>query len=123
MSRTRTRVAILGTALAAGACGGDAPERGMLQGVVTASPTCPDEPAPDVSECRDRPVQQAAIRITQGGDLIQILRTDARGRVMITLPAGRYRIEPQRVPGYLGTAAARQVSVAAGRTVRFKLRY
>lgn len=123
MSPIRVSLAILATALAAGACGGDPPERGTLTGVVVAGPTCPDEPAPGAGDCRDRPVRQAAIRIVKGGDLVRAVRTDARGRFTVTLLEGHYRIEPQRVPGLLGTAAARQLSVTAGRTTCFELRY
>jgi Carboxypeptidase regulatory-like domain len=57
------------------------------------------------------PVPAAVVVALTGGRLVAATRTDAAGRFLVTLPAGRYLIRATNVGGYRSTAA-RTVTVA-----------
>lgn len=63
------------------------------------------------------------MRILRGGDLVERAVTGADGRFAADVPAGDYRLEPQPVPGALGTPAPSRVAVGAGETARVAVRY
>jgi hypothetical protein len=82
-----------------GGGGGILPGGSGIQGRIVAGPTCPVVTANDPN-CADRPV---------GGAVIVVL-----DRYAVTLPVGRYTVEPQPVEGYMGTAGPIDVTVGDG---------
>lgn len=117
--------AALVLAVAASGCGdGDEEPAFEVRGLVVAGPTCPVQRDPPDPACDDRPVEAAAIRIKRpDGRVVVTARSVADGSFVVTLPAGRYRFEPQPVQGLMGTAAAVDVDVHADGTVSGSLRF
>jgi len=84
----------------------------VVMGRVLAGPTCPVEHIPPDPGCADRPVSGAEIVVTNdAGDLVADALSDADGRFSVLLPAGRYTLNPQPVPGLLGTAPPQMILI------------
>jgi Carboxypeptidase regulatory-like domain len=82
-----------------------------IAGQALAGPTCPVV-TPGDPGCNDRPVNGATILIRDAnGTVVAELTTDATGHFQVVLPPGTYRIEPQPVEGFMGTASAIDVTV------------
>jgi hypothetical protein len=94
--------------------GGILPGGSGIEGRVLAGPTCPVVTVGDPS-CDDRPVAGATILILDaGGTEIARLTSDAAGHYGVTLPAGPYTVEPQRVEGFMRMAEPVAVTVGDG---------
>ena len=86
-----------------------------LHGTVLAGPTCPVQHNPPDPACADRPVIGAEIVVTNlAGDPVAHATTAADGSFQLELPPGTYVLQPQPVPGLLGTPAPQQIVVGAG---------
>jgi hypothetical protein len=97
-----------------GGDGGVLPGGPGIVGQALAGPTCPVVKAGDPS-CNDRPVANASVLIRDAtGTVVAEMTTDADGRFQVTLPPGRYVVEPQPVEGYMGTGDKIDVTVGAG---------
>lgn len=95
----------------------------VVTGTVLAGPTCPVERIPPDPGCADRPVSGAEIIFVDGaGNSVSRASSDADGRFSISLPPGRYTLNPQPVQGLLGTAAT-QVILISNANVEVTLRY
>jgi hypothetical protein len=95
----------------------------VVTGTVSAGPTCPVERIPPDPNCADRPVSGAEIIfVNDGGNSVGSVSSDADGRFSISLPPGRYTLNPQPLPGLLG-AAPTQTIVVSNADVAVKLRY
>jgi hypothetical protein len=95
----------------------------VVVGTVVAGPTCPVERIPPDPRCADRPVSGAEMIFTDdGGNSVGDAVSDAGGKFLIVLPAGRYTLHPQPVRGLLGTAPP-QVILVNGTEVEVTLRY
>jgi hypothetical protein len=82
-----------------------------IAGQALAGPTCPVV-TPGDPGCNDRPVNGATILIRDAnGTVVAELTTDAAGRFQVVLPPGSYRVEPQPVEGFMGTAPSIDVMV------------
>ena len=97
-----------------GSTGGILPGGTGIQGRVLAGPTCPVVTLNDPS-CDDRPVVGATILVldSRGTEVARLL-TDAVGHYEVTLPSGRYTIEPQPVEGFIHAAESVAITVGAG---------
>ncbi len=118
--RIRGLVAGLAVAFAIVGCQGPAatttgaPDTG-IRGVATAGPVCPVERNPPDPSCAPRPVVGATIVIRDGsGSQVAVAISGADGGYLVTLPPGRYVVDPQPVPGLLGTAGKQEITVTAG---------
>ncbi len=85
-----------------GSLPGDTPGP-VIAGRAFAGPVCPVERLPPDPACSSRPVGGAVIHLIQSGNEVARTRTDSQGRFLITVAAGTYVVEPQAVPGLLGT--------------------
>jgi hypothetical protein len=95
----------------------------VVTGTVSAGPTCPVERIPPDPNCADRPVSGAEIIfVNDGGNSVGSVSSDADGRFSISLPAGRYTLNPQPLPGFSGTAPT-QMLLISNADVAVKLRY
>jgi len=95
----------------------------VVTGTVSAGPTCPVERIPPDPSCADRPVSGAEIIfVNDAGVSVGRALSDAVGSLSISLPAGRYTLNPQPVRGLLGTAAT-QVILISNADVEVTLRY
>jgi hypothetical protein len=95
----------------------------VVTGTVLAGPTCPVERIPPDPKCADRPVSGAEIIfVNDAGNSVGRALSDADGRLSISLPAGRYTLNPQPVHGLLGTAPT-QVILISSADVEVTLRY
>jgi hypothetical protein len=84
-----------------------------IRGVATAGPVCPVV-RPNDSACADRPVVGALVHVIDATGLeVATLETDAAGAFVVSLPPGRYRVQPDPVEGLMGTAAPFDVDVSA----------
>ncbi|MBA2380597.1 MAG: carboxypeptidase regulatory-like domain-containing protein [Chloroflexi bacterium] len=93
--------------------GGDGTTGGVvgIRGVATAGPVCPVV-RPNDPNCADRPVVGATIHIIDAtGTEVAQLETDAKGAFVVTLPAGRYRVQADPVEGLMGDAQPADVTV------------
>ncbi len=125
------RVLVIGLAIAwvAVACTGPAatatgaPNTG-IRGVATAGPVCPVERNPPDPSCAPRPVAGATIVIRDGsGAQVAVAISATDGSFLVSLPPGDYVVDPQPVPGLLGTAARQSASVAQGFMTEIALDY
>lgn len=97
-----------------GGGGGILPGGSGIQGTILAGPTCPVVTANDPN-CADRPVGGAVVVVLdESGREVARVAAAADGRYAVTLPAGRYTVEPQPVEGYMGTAGPIDVTVGDG---------
>ncbi len=86
-----------------------------IRGTATAGPVCPVVRPGDLN-CADRPVAGATIHILDGtGTEVAQLVTDAAGVFTVTLPPGRYRVQPDPATGLMGQA--QPVDVVVGGTL------
>jgi len=91
-------VAACGTAAAPG-------PTGTLTLTLTAGPVCPVERIPPDPNCAARPVADAeVIVLTADGREVGRPKSDAAGRIRLTLPQGRYIIRPVSAAGGLPSA-------------------
>jgi len=94
-----------------GTADGGLPSGPGIAGQALAGPTCPVV-TPGDPGCNDRPVAGATILIRDSnGTVVAELTTDAAGRFQAVLPPGTYRVVPQPVEGFMGTASAIDVTV------------
>jgi hypothetical protein len=84
-----------------------------IRGIATAGPVCPVV-RPNDPNCADRPVVGATIHVLDAtGTEVAQLETDANGAFVVTLPPGRYRVQPDPVEGLMGGAQPVDVTVGA----------
>jgi hypothetical protein len=102
-----------------GAVRPSATEAGVqVSGSAMAGPTCPVVTEPPQSGCAARPVNGAVILVlaADGSEMKRVV-SGPDGRFAFVLPAGRYRLVPQRVAGLMGTAPEQTLDVRSGRGV------
>lgn len=106
-------------------CDVDLPS-GTLRVHVTAGPVCPVESDPPDPNCAPREVADAPIRVmpADGRDIVIAEgRTDATGRLTLTVPAGDYLVVGGDVEGLMGAPEPAPVSVVEGDAVDVELGY
>lgn len=100
-------------------------EGGQLTLVVRGGPLAP--PTVDQSEsdlAATAPIPGADVIVVDvRGREVERLRSGADGAAVVVLPAGRYELRPQPVPGYLGTAPDTAVDIRPGGTRHVQLDY
>lgn len=124
---SRALVTWLLAALAVAACSGSAatiaPDTG-IRGTATAGPVCPVERNPPDPACAPRPVAGATIVVRDGsGAQAAVAISDAAGAYFVAVPPGVYVVDPQPVPGMLGTAPKQPATVVAGAVTEVPLDY
>ncbi|MDP9483349.1 MAG: carboxypeptidase-like regulatory domain-containing protein, partial [Chloroflexota bacterium] len=100
-----------------GACGGAASTAptGTVNLTLTAGPVCPVEQIPPDPNCAPRPVADAeVIVLTADGREAGRAKSDAAGRIRLTLPQGRYVIRPVQTNTF--PSAPGDVTVDVGTT-------
>lgn len=86
-----------------------------IRGVVVAGPTCPVVTDPPDPDCGDRAVAGAVLVILDmDGEEVARVSSAADGSFALALAPGAYRIVPQPVEGFMGTASALDVRVEMG---------
>ena len=101
----------------------NAPDTG-IRGTATAGPVCPVERNPPDPACAPRPVAGATIVIRDGsGAQVAVAISGADGAYFVAVPPGEYVVDPQPVPGVLGTAPTQPATVAAGAVTDVPLDY
>ncbi len=125
----RSLVASLAVAIAIAGCGGPGatssgiPDTG-IRGTATAGPVCPVERNPPDPSCAPRLVVGATIVIRDGsGSQIAVAISGADGTYSVAVPPGNYLVDPQAVPGLLGTAPQQPATVVAGAITDVPLDY
>ena len=125
----RSLIAIVVVALAMVGCGGPGatasgiPDTG-IRGTATAGPVCPVERIPPDPSCAPRPVVGATIVIRDGsGSQVAAAISGADGTYFVAVPPGSYLVDPQAVPGLLGTAPQQPATVVAGSITDVPLDY
>ena len=99
--------------------GGSSPTAVVTGGVrvtgrVVAGPTCPVVTEPPQSGCDERPVPGAVLLVLDSaGEQAARVTSAADGTFAVVLPAGRYRLVPQPVPGLMGTAPEQPFTVGS----------
>lgn len=89
---------------------------GIVTLTLTAGPVCPVEQVPPDPNCASRPVADAEVIIlTVDGREVGRAKSDAAGRIRLSLPHGRYVIRPVSAAGGLPSAPA-EVTVDLGST-------
>lgn len=89
---------------------------GTLTLTLTAGPVCPVEQIPPDPNCAARPVADAEVIIlTPDGREVARPKSDAAGKIRLTLPQGRYIVRPVSAAGGLPSAPA-EVTVDVGTT-------
>jgi hypothetical protein len=84
-----------------------------IRGIATAGPVCPVV-RPNDPACADRPVVGAAVHVLDATGLeVATMETDASGAFVVTLPAGRYRVQADPFDGLMGTPAPIDVTVGS----------
>jgi hypothetical protein len=102
-------VAACGTAASTG-------PTGTVNLTLTAGPVCPVERIPPDPNCAPRPVADAeVIVLTAAGREVGRAKSDAAGKIQLTLPQGRYTIRPVSAAGGL-PSAPEEVVVDVGST-------
>lgn len=121
----RLPVLLAATVVVAGACVAAVPAASgpaasgapgvVLQGRVTAGPTCPVERMPPDPSCAPRNVGGAVIVVRSAGG-VEVGRTTSAstGSWSITLAPGTYAVVAQPVAGIIGTPAAATVTLSSG---------
>jgi hypothetical protein len=107
-------VLLLGLLFAA--CGGGASPAptGTLTLTLTAGPVCPVERIPPDPNCAPRPVADAeVIVLTADGREIARPKSDAAGKIRLTLPQGRYIVRPVQANTFPSAPAEVTVDVGA----------
>jgi hypothetical protein len=100
-----------------------APDTG-IRGSATAGPVCPVEQNPPDPSCAPRPVTGATIVIRDGaGSQVAVAISGADGGYSVSLPPGAYVVDPQPVPGLMGTAPKQEANVIAGSFTEVTLDY
>jgi hypothetical protein len=95
--------------------GTDAGGAMLVQGTVTAGPTCPVERDPPDPSCDDRPVAGAELVIEdRNGSRVAQVASAADGTFSLRLVPGAYRLVPQPRQGMMGTGSPVEFQVAAG---------
>jgi hypothetical protein len=97
-SRSRPALLLVLVGLLIAACGPAAAPgpTGSLTLTLTAGPTCPVERVPPDPNCAPRPVAGAeVIVLTLDGREVGRPKSDAAGKIRLTLPQGRYIIRPK----------------------------
>lgn len=62
-------------------------------GIATLGPTCPVQQEPPDPDCADRPFEgEFALTARDGGSVVQVFASDARGSFNVTVPPGEYAI-------------------------------
>jgi hypothetical protein len=91
---------------------------------LVAGPVCPVEQNPPDPNCAPRPVVNAEVilRDPAGAEVGRGV-SDAEGRVVFSVPAGAYYLEPAAVTGYMGQAAEQALSVLGGSASNIVLAY
>lgn len=108
---------VLAVGLLVAACGGTASTAptGTVNLTLTAGPVCPVEQIPPDPNCAPRPVADAeVIVLTADGREAGRAKSDAAGKIRLTLPHGRYTIRP--VQGNPFPSAPGDVTVDVGTT-------
>ena len=90
----------------------------VVEGTVTAGPTCPVQRAD--SPCPDKIVVGAQVEARRGGDAVAAAHTDSTGRYVLELSPGTYLIVATNAGGYRSTAS-REVSVTTGQRLTVDL--
>ncbi|MEX2011665.1 MAG: carboxypeptidase-like regulatory domain-containing protein [Chloroflexota bacterium] len=114
-------VLILAVGLLVAACGTAATPSptgptGTVNLTLTAGPVCPVEQIPPDPNCAARPVADAeVIVLTADGREVARPKSDAAGKIRLTLPQGRYIIRPVSAVGGL-PSAPEEVTVDIGST-------
>ena len=89
-----------------------------VSGSAVAGPTCPVVTEPPQPGCAARPVEGAVILVLAAdGSQVKRIVAGADGSFAVRLPAGRYRLVPQRVEGLMGTAPEQTLEVQRGSAV------
>jgi hypothetical protein len=89
---------------------------GTLTLTLTAGPVCPVEQVPPDPNCAARPVADAEVIIlTADGREVARPKSDAAGKIRLTLPQGRYTVRPVSAAGAL-PSAPEEVIVDVGTT-------
>jgi hypothetical protein len=97
---------------ACGAAATPAPT-GLVNLTLTAGPVCPVEQIPPDPNCAPRPVADAEVIIlTADGREVTKARSDAAGKIRLTLPQGRYIIRPVQANTF--PSAPSEVTVDVG---------
>ena len=116
-------------ALALAACSPSQPSPSAAPGTgmaitAVAGPVCPVEKIPPDPKCAPRPVAGATVIVQDGQHTnVATVVLDAGGAAVVALPAGAYVVQPQRVTGLMGTAAATDVTVVDGSLTPVVLSY
>ncbi len=125
--RTSSLLAVMVLALAACSPGAPSPVAAPGTGLAItalAGPTCPVETIPPDPVCAPRPVAGATVIVQDGQHKsVATVVLDARGAAVVALPVGEYVVQPQRVAGLMGTAAATDVTVVDGTLTPVVLSY
>ena len=96
--------------------------KGVVNGVVLASPTCPVEKVPPDPRCSPRPVpNQEVVFITLEGVAVARVTTDQHGKFTVTLPPGTYDLQVPGAKPYPTQQRPQQVTVVAGQTVQIQI--
>jgi hypothetical protein len=107
-SRSGPAIALmLAVGLLVAACGTAATPgpTGTVTLTLTAGPVCPVERIPPDPNCAPRPVADAeVIVLTADGREVGRPKSDAAGKIRLTLPQGRYIIRPVSAAGGLPSA-------------------
>jgi hypothetical protein len=91
------------------------PNQQPVSGRATAGPTCPVERNPPDPACAPRPVAGALLVIQdRAGAEVARVTTGKDGRFSVALAPGAYRLVPQAVGGFMGTAGPILFQVEAG---------
>jgi hypothetical protein len=110
-------VLVLAVGLLVAACGSAPPPgpTGTLTLTLTAGPVCPVERIPPDPNCAPRPVANAeVIVLTVDGREVGRPRSDAAGKIRLTLPQGRYIVRPVQTNTF--PIAPEEVTVDVGST-------
>jgi hypothetical protein len=95
-----------------------------VTGVATAGPNCPVMQDPPDPDCADRPVFGATLYVLdESGIRVAEVVTDGVGAFEVTVPAGRYTLEPQPFEGLLGTAETQQFIAGPDQVVDLSVVY
>ena len=90
-------ILLLTIGLLVAACGtaASAAPTGTVNLTLTAGPVCPVEQIPPDPNCAPRPVADAEVLVlTVDGREVGRAKSDAAGKIRLTLPQGRYTIRP-----------------------------
>jgi hypothetical protein len=122
----RRIVLVLALGLLLAACGTAAAPgpTGSLTLTLTAGPICPVERIPPDPNCAPRPVPGAEVLVlTVDGREVGRPKSDATGKIRLTLPQGRYIIRPVSAAGGLPSAPEEVVVDVGAAPVEVALGY